>query len=240
MTAQTYWARNMEVPLVKKTQRIAAVGALAALTFSIAACSSGATPSASSSSAATPPSTSAAAASSAPATSAAAKAGVTTIAQIFGPACSQVPKEGAGSPAGMVDAAVGTAASNNPLFKTLTAAVTAAGLVPTLNDTTAAYTVFGPIDSAFTALPAGTLDTLLADPKGMLTTILTYHVIPKRYDAAGLVAAKTVKSVQGGAVTITGTADAPLINGNAVLCGNIPTANATVFAIGAVLSPPKA
>lgn len=226
---------------MKKTQRLAAVGALAALTFSIAACSSSATPSTSSSSAATPPSTSAAAApSSAPATTAGAKAGVTTIAQIFGPACSQVPKEGAGSPAGMVDAAVGTAASNNPLFKTLTAAVTAAGLVPTLNDTTAAYTVFGPIDSAFTALPAGTLDTLLADPKGMLTTILTYHVIPKRYDAAGLVAAKTVKSVQGGAVTITGTADAPLINGNAVLCGNIPTANATVFAIGAVLTPPKA
>ena len=229
---------------MNKTQRLAAVGALAALTFSIAAYSSSATPSTSSSpttgasnSASSP---SAAAASSAPATSAAAKAGVTTIAQIFGPACSQVPKEGAGSPAGMVDAAVGTAASNNPLFKTLTAAVTAAGLVPTLNDTTAAYTVFGPIDSAFTALPAGTLDTLLADPKGQLTTILTYHVIPKRYDAAGLVAAKTVKSVQVGAVTITGTADAPLINGNAVLCGNIPTANATVFAIGAVLSPPKA
>ena len=234
MTAQTHWARNMEVPLVKKTQRLAAVGALAALTFSIAACSSSATPSAGSSSSATPPSTSA------PAASSGAKAGVTTISQIFGPACSQVPTTGAGSPAGMVDAAVGTAASNNPLFKTLTAAVTAAGLVPTLNDTTAAYTVFGPIDSAFTALPAGTLDTLLADPKGQLTTILTYHVIPKRYDAAGLVAAKTVKSVQGGAVTITGTADAPLINGNAVLCGNIPTANATVFAIGAVLSPPKA
>ena len=233
-----HWARNMEVPLVKKTQRLAAVGALAALTFTIAACSSGTTASTSSSSAAAAPTTTAAASTSKAA--AGASDGVTKIDQIFGPACSPVPTSGPGSAAGMVDAAVGTAASNNPLFKTLTAAVTAAGLVPTLNDTKAAYTVFGPIDSAFTALPAGTLDTLLADPKGMLTTILTYHVIPKRYDAAGLVAAKTVKSVQGGAVTITGTADAPLINGNAVLCGNIPTANATVFAIGAVLTPPKA
>jgi uncharacterized surface protein with fasciclin (FAS1) repeats len=229
----------MEVLLVKKTQRLAAVGALAALTFSIAACSSGTTASttASSTTAAAAKTTTAAPSSSKAATAGSAD-GVTKIDQIFGPACSQVPTTGPGSAAGMVDAAVGTAASNNPLFKTLTAAVTAAGLVPTLNDTKAAYTVFGPIDSAFTALPAGTLDKLLADPKGQLTTILTYHVIPKRYDAAGLVAAKTVKSVEGGDVTITGTAAAPLINGNAVLCGNIPTANATVFAIGAVLTPP--
>ncbi len=226
---------------MKKTQRLAAVGALAALTFTIAACSSSATPStstASSTTAAAAKTTTAAPSSSKAASTAASADGVTKIDQIFGPACSQVPTTGPGSAAGMVDAAVGTAASNNPLFKTLTAAVTAAGLVPTLNDTTAAYTVFGPVDSAFTKLPAGTLDKLLADPKGMLTTILTYHVIPKRYDAAGLVAAKTVKSVQGGDVTITGTAAAPLINGNAVLCGNIPTANATVFAIGAVLTPP--
>jgi uncharacterized surface protein with fasciclin (FAS1) repeats len=229
----------LEVPLVKKTQRLAAVGALAALTLTISACSSGETASTTSSSTtASAAKTTTAAPSSSKAATAGSADGVTKIDQIFGPACSQVPTTGPGSAAGMVDAAVGTAASNNPLFKTLTAAVTAAGLVPTLNDTKAAYTVFGPIDSAFTALPAGTLDKLLADPSGQLTTILTYHVIPKRYDAAGLVAAGSVKSVQGGEVKITGTAAAPLINGNEVLCGNIPTANATVFAIGTVLTPP--
>jgi len=234
----------MEVPLVKKTQRLAAVGALAAVTLSIAACSSGQSASTTATTSAAAPTTSAAASSKAPTSSAAptsaaagAADGKTTISQIFGPACSQVPTSGAGSPQGMVDAAVGTAASNNPLFKTLVAAVTAANLVPTLNDTTKQFTVFGPVDSAFTALPAGTLDKLLANPSGDLTKILTYHVIPKRYDAAGLVAAKTVKSVQGGSVTIAGTAMAPTINGNPVLCGNIPTANATVFAIGTVLTP---
>jgi len=234
----------MEVPLVKK-QRLAAVGALAAATLSIAACSSGTTaapPAAGGATSSAPAATSskAPASSSAASSSAAGGAsdGKTKIDQIFGPACSQVPTTGAGSPQGMVSAAVGTAASNNPLFKTLTAAVTAAKLVPTLNDTTKSFTVFGPVDSAFAALPAGTLDTLLANPSGDLTKILTYHVIPKRYDAAGLVAAKTVKSVQGGAVTIGGTAAAPTINGNEVLCGNIPTANATVFAIGKVLTVP--
>ena len=239
---------------MKKTQRLATVGALGVLTLSIAACSNGEQASTASSSAAAPSTTEVAtttpeattpqATTEAPSSSSAspsigaASDGVTKIPEIFGPACSQVPTSGPGSAAGMVDAAVGTAASNNPLFKTLTAAVKAAGLVDTLNDTSAAYTVFGPVDSAFTKLPAGTLDKLLADPKGQLTTILTYHVIPKRYDATGLVEAKSVKSVQGGEVKITGTAEAPMINGNPVLCGNIPTANATVFAIGSVLMPP--
>lgn len=221
---------------MKKTQRLAAVGALAALTFSIAACSSDETASTETSTTADAAATTTAAPTTAD--SATSSDGVTTTSQIFGPACDQVPTTGPGSAEGMVDSAVGTAASNNPLFKTLVTAVSAAGLVDTLNDTTKEYTVFGPIDSAFAALPAGTVDTLLTDPTGDLTTILTYHVIGKRYDAAGLVAAGSVDSLQGGAVTITGTADAPLINGNEVLCGNIPTANATVFAIGTVLTPP--
>lgn len=230
---------------MNKTQRFAAVGALAAVAaLSLSACSNGESASTTpSSSAAAPTTTTAPTTTEAPSSSAAAGGsadGVTKISDIFGPACSMVPKTGAGSAEGMVNAAVGTAASNNPLFKTLTAAVTAAGLVPTLNDTTKSFTVFGPVDSAFAALPAGALDKLLATPKGDLTKILTYHVIPKRYDAAGLVKAGMVKSVEGGEVTITGTAKEPLINGNPVLCGNIPTANATVFAIGAVLSPPKA
>ncbi|WP_127784064.1 fasciclin domain-containing protein [Rhodococcus sp. X156] len=224
---------------MRKTQRLAAVGALAALTLSIAACSNSEEASTETTSAA--PTTSAAASSSGAPSSAAAAAsssGVTTVADIFGPACSSVPKTGPGSPEGMVNQPVATAASANPLFSTLVTAVKAAGLVDTLNKPDAAYTVFAPTDAAFAALPAGTLDTLLKDPKGDLTKILTYHVVPQRYDAAGLVKAGSVKSVEGESVTITGTAQAPLINRVPVACGNIPTANATVFAIGQVLMPP--
>jgi len=231
---------------VRKTQRLAAVGALAALTLSIAACSNSekaasptTTGGAPSTSASTPSSSSSAGGASSSSSSQGAGTGVTTVKDIFGPSCSAVPKTGPGSPDGMVNAPVATAASNNPLFTTLVAGVKAAGLVDTLNKPDAAYTVFGPTDDAFKALPPGTLDTLLKDPSGNLTKILTYHVIPKRYDAAGLVQAKTVKSVEGEDVTITGTAAAPMINGNPVACGNIPTANATVFAIGKVLSVPS-
>ena len=148
-----------------------------------------------------------------------------------------------GSPQGMVDDPVGTAASNNPLLSTLADTVVAAKLVDTLNDPNKQYTVFAPANTAFEELEAsspGITDTLLAEPEGQLTTVLTYHLIPQRYDAQGLVEAGSVMSVQGGMVEITGFPDAPLVNGNQVLCGNIPTANATVFVIDSVLMPPAA
>lgn len=223
---------------MRKIQRLAAVGALAGLTVALGACGSNEEPAAgggSETSATSEPESSASAAPSGE--------GVTTIEDIFGPACSQVPTEGEGSAQGMVDDPVGTAASNNPLLTTLTKTVMAANLVDTLNDPSAQYTVFAPANSAFDELEAsqpGITDQLLAEPGGQLTTVLTYHVIPQRYDAQGLVDAGSVASVQGGMVEITGTPDAPLVNGNMVLCGNIPTANATVFVIDSVLMPPAA
>ncbi len=167
-------------------------------------------------------------------------AGVTDIDDIFGPACDQVPTEGEGSAQGMIDDPVGTAASNNPLLTTLTQALQAAGLVDTLNDPEASYTVFAPANSAFEALPAGTVDQLLQDPQGKLTTILTYHVVPERYDAESLVTMGEVQTVQGDTLQISGTPEAPVIDQSEqanVLCGNIPTANATVFVIDKVLMP---
>lgn len=169
--------------------------------------------------------------------------GVTTVEDIYGPACDQVPTSGEGSAEGMIDDPVGTAASNNPLLSTLTQAVTAADLVDTLNSTDAGYTVFAPANSAFEALPAGTMDTVMADPKGQLTDILTYHVIPQRYDAEGLAAASEVETVQGEMLTISGEKGSLKIDEQeqaAVLCGNIPTANATVFVVDKVLMPPAA
>jgi uncharacterized surface protein with fasciclin (FAS1) repeats len=225
---------------VRKIQRLAAVGALAGLTVALGACGSEEEPAAGGGNEASAPS-----APSEPEQSSVAPSGegVTTTEDIFGPACNMVPTEGPGSAQGMVDDPVGTAASNNPLLTTLTQTVMASNLVDTLNDPTAQYTVFAPANTAFEELEAsspGITDTLLAEPEGQLTTVLTYHVVPQRYNAQGLVDAGSVPSVQGGMVEITGTPDAPLVNGNEVLCGNIPTANATVFVIDSVLMPPAA
>lgn len=225
---------------MRKIQRLAAVGALAGLTVALGACGSEEEPAAGGGNEASAPS-----APSEPEQSSVAPSGegVTTTEDIFGPACNMVPTEGPGSAQGMVDDPVGTAASNNPLLTTLTQTVMASNLVDTLNDPTAQYTVFAPANTAFEELEAsspGITDTLLAEPEGQLTTVLTYHVIPTRYNAQGLVDAGSVPSVQGGMVEITGTPDAPLVNGNEVLCGNIPTANATVFVIDSVLMPPAA
>ena len=226
---------------MRKIQRLAAVGALAGLTVALGACGSEEEPAAGGGNEASAPS-----APSEPESSSAAPSGegVTTTEDLIGPACNMVPTEGPGSAQGMVDDPVGTAASNNPLLTTLTQTVMASNLVDALNDPAAQYTVFAPANTAFEALEAsspGITEQLLAEPEGQLTTVLTYHVIPQRYDAQGLVDAGSVPSLQGGMVEITGTPDAPVINGSTnVACGNIPTANATVFVIDSVLMPPAA
>jgi len=226
---------------VRKIQRLAAVGAMAALTAVVGACSSSQGP-ATGSQASTPSAESAAPSAEATAPPG---GGVTQIKDIFGPACSQVPKEGPGSAQGMVNDPVATAASHNPLLSTLTKAVTAANLVDTLNSAPA-LTVFAPADSAFQALEAqhpGIITQLttapdVASPNSKLAKILTYHVVGQRYDAAGIIQAGTLDSLEGAKIKIGGTAAAPTVDGAPVLCGNIPTKNATVFVIGQVLSLP--
>ena len=171
--------------------------------------------------------------------------GVTKIRDIFGPACSQVPKEGPGSAQRMVNDPVATAASHNPLLTTLTKAVRAADLGDTL-DNASALTVFAPADAAFQALEVkspGILYQLttapdVAMPNSKLAKILTYHVVGQRYDAAGLIQAGVLTTLEGAKIKFGGTAAAPTVGGAPVLCGNIPTKNATVFVIGQVLSPP--
>ena len=226
---------------MRKIQRLAAVGALAVLTAVVGACSSSQQP-ATGSQASAPATSETAAPGEATAPTG---RGVTKISDIFGPACSQVPTEGPGSAQGMVNDPVATAASHNPLLTTLTKAVTAANLVDTLNSAPA-LTVFAPADPAFQALEAqhpGILKQLttapdVASPNSQLAKILTYHVVGTRYDAAGLIPAGTLDSLEGAKLKIGGTAAAPTINGAPVLCGNIPTKNATVFVIGQVLSLP--
>jgi uncharacterized surface protein with fasciclin (FAS1) repeats len=171
--------------------------------------------------------------------------GVTKISDIFGPACSYLPKDGPGSAQVMAYVPVATAVSHNPELTTLTKAVRAANLGDILNSAEMLI-VFAPADAAFQALEAkspGILTQLttapdVATPGSKLTKILTYQMVDHRYDAAGLVQAGVLDTLDGAKIKIGGTAAAPTVNGAPVLCGNIPTKNATVFVIGQVLSLP--
>jgi uncharacterized surface protein with fasciclin (FAS1) repeats len=153
----------------------------------------------------------------------------------FGPACSAVPASGAGSFMGMAQDPVATAASNNPVLSSLVGAVKEAGLVDTLNSADG-ITVFAPTDAAFSALPKATLDAAMADPKGLLTSVLAYHVVEGRLSPEML--AGTHKTLQGGTIEITGSGEDFKVNGqSSVVCGNVQTANATVYIIDNVLMP---
>ncbi len=216
---------------MRNIQRLAAIGAMAALTVTLAACGSDEEPAATGGGS----STMAAPTTTAAPTTEAMTDGVTTKDDVFGASCSAVPTTGEGSVDGMVDDPVATAASNNPLLRTLVAAVGAAGLGDTLNSQKA-ITVFAPADPAFAKIPKADLDAVLAD-QATLTKILTYHVVPERLDKDGILEAKTLTSLEGGTLTVAGSGDNVTVNGANVLCGNIPTMNATVFVIDTVMMP---
>ena len=140
--------------------------------------------------------------------------------------------------ADIVDTAV--AAGN---FTTLAAALEAAGLVDTLKGP-GPFTVFAPTDDAFAALPAGTVDTLLKDPKGDLTAILTYHVVPGKVMAADVVKldGQKVKTVQGGELTIGVDGDKVTLTdaaGNTVnvTMTDVEASNGVIHVIDGVLMP---
>ena len=154
----------------------------------------------------------------------------------FGSACSAVPASGSGSFQGMSTAPVATAASNNPVLKTLVAAVTAADLGDTLNSAQD-ITVFAPANDAFAAIPKKDLNALLKD-KAALAKVLQYHVVAGKLSPEDL--AGTHKTLEGQDVTVKGSGEEFTV-GSAdanVICGNVQTANATVYIIDGVLSPP--
>jgi uncharacterized surface protein with fasciclin (FAS1) repeats len=158
-----------------------------------------------------------------------------TAAAPFGAACSAVPASGAGSLEALAQDPVATAASNTPELSTLVTAVKKADLVDTLNSAQG-ITVFAPTNDAFAALPKPTLDKALGDPKGLLTTVLTYHVVEGQLTPDQL--AGSHKTLQGGTLEVTGSGQDFTVNGNSgVVCGNIKTANATVYLIDQVLLP---
>lgn len=147
--------------------------------------------------------------------------------------------EGPASVEGMAQEPVGTAASGNPLLTTLVAAVTAADLVGTLNDETAQYTVFAPVDTAFEKVDAKTMKSLMKPAsKDMLAGLLTYHVLGERVEPMDLQG--TYPTAQGEELEVSGEGDNIMINGqSAVICGGVQTSNATVYLIDTVLMPPS-
>jgi len=156
-------------------------------------------------------------------------------AQTFGAACSAVPKSGPGSFNGMATAPVASAASANPVLSTLVTAVKKAGLVDTLNSQKA-ITVFAPTNDAFGKIPPKTLEGVLAN-KQELTKILTYHVVAGKLTPDQLDG--THKTLEGDTVSISGSADVYTVGAQkaSIVCGNVPTANATVYIIDSVLMP---
>ena len=140
---------------------------------------------------------------------------------------------------GMTNDPVATAASNNPVLTTLVAAVTAAGLGDTLNGAEA-LTVFAPTDCAFAALDPATLKAALADPSGLLTTVLGFHVIPERLSAADLATKTELTTFTGEKLSVSVSGDKITLNGTTmVLVGEIQTANATVYLVDSVMLPPS-
>jgi uncharacterized surface protein with fasciclin (FAS1) repeats len=135
----------------------------------------------------------------------------------------------------MSTAPVATAASANPVLSTLVTVVKTAGLVDTLNSAKG-ITVFAPDNSAFAKIPAATLKSVLAN-KAELTKILTYHVVAGRVTPTELASGATLKTLEGGTVTPAKMGSSYTVNGASVVCGNVQTANATVYIIGSVLMP---
>jgi len=128
----------------------------------------------------------------------------------------------------IVDTAVG--AGN---FKTLAAALTAAGLIETLKGK-GPFTVFAPTDEAFAKIPKADLDALLKD-KAKLTAVLTYHVVPGKVMAKDVKAGK-VKTVQGSELTIS-TAYGVKVDNATVVKTDIAADNGVIHVIDSVIMP---
>lgn len=159
---------------------------------------------------------------------------------LVGPGCADYAEanpEGPGSVDGMAMEPVATAASNNPLLTTLTAALSGGvnpdvNLVDTLNN--GEYTVFAPVDDAFAQIDDATMEALQTDAD-LLTGILTYHVVEGQITPDEISGMQT--TLNGADVDVTGSGDELMVNGANVVCGGVETANATVYLIDQVLIP---
>jgi uncharacterized surface protein with fasciclin (FAS1) repeats len=123
-------------------------------------------------------------------------------------------------------------------FKTLAAALTAAGLIDTLKGP-GPFTVFAPTDAAFAKLPAGTVESLLKpENKAQLVKILTYHVVPGKTMSDALAGKKLdAKTVEGGMLSIDATMGGVSVNGAKVVTADVVADNGVIHVIDSVVLP---
>jgi len=197
-----------------------------AFAMTVAACSTAtsSTTSAPSSSAAAPGAASAASPSES----------MTETAATIGNDCGMIPATGMGSMHGMEMDPVVTAASHNPLITTLAAEITKAGLASTL-DSASGITVFAPDNQAFKNLTAH--DMAMMAGQAELGRILKYHVVRGRITPEELASGMTLSTLEGSPLHTAKMGSTYEVNNAAITCGNLHTANATVYIINAVLMP---
>jgi PGF-CTERM protein len=123
-------------------------------------------------------------------------------------------------------------------FNTLVEAVQEAGLVDTLSSP-GPFTVFAPTDEAFAKVPSAVMDTLMAD-KTLLTSVLTYHVVPGEVMSSDLVNGMSVKTVEGSDVRITIDSAGVMVDNARVINADIKASNGVIHVIDAVILPPAA
>jgi uncharacterized surface protein with fasciclin (FAS1) repeats len=152
----------------------------------------------------------------------------------FGSDCGMVPATGMGSFHGMSMDPVVTAASHNPLLTTLAKDINTGGLTADLN-TMHALTVFAPANTAFSKLPASSMTMMHSQAE--LTKILKYHVVSGHVTPAQLASGKPLTTLEGGTLKPSKMGAVYEVNTADVICGNIQTANATVYVINKVLIP---
>lgn len=152
----------------------------------------------------------------------------------FGSDCGMVPASGMGSFHGMSMDPVLTAASHNPLLTTFAHDAKAAGLTAQLNSMHA-ITVFAPANSAFAAL-SGSAMSMMHSPEE-LSKVLEYHVVNGHVTAAELASGMTLKTLEGDTLRAAKMGAVYEVNNADITCGNIQTANATVYVINKVLMP---
>lgn len=203
----------------RSTHALAASVIAAAFALTIAACGSAATSSA-------PPSSSH--------THAMMHSHAMAAATRFGMDCGMVPATGMGSFHSMSMDPVVTAAAHNPLLSTLAADIKTAGLTADL-DSMRTFTLFAPENAAFSKLPASAM-TMMHNA-AELAKILKYHVVAGHVTVAELASGKPLKSLEGSVLRPAKMGSVYEVNSADVICGNIQTANATVYIINKVLEP---
>ena len=153
----------------------------------------------------------------------------------FGAGCAKVPATGPGSLTAMASVPVATAAARTPLLHDFSRAVKAAGLTSMLNSAKA-ITVFAPDNAAFIALGKGNVATLTAT-RSDLTKVLEYHVVSGRHTPAQLASHRHLTTLRGTVIIPAKPHKIYEVNSVEITCGNIQTANATVYIVSSIIVP---